>query len=80
MQLTHDLATLGIQGREQGSGAVPDMKRFDELAGIIAKEVRVKDAVLDGEIVALDDSGMPAFYDLMKENAGRFILPLMCHG
>jgi bifunctional non-homologous end joining protein LigD len=38
-----------------------EMKRFDDLAAIIAKELRVKDAVLDGEIVALDDDGMPAF-------------------
>jgi bifunctional non-homologous end joining protein LigD len=30
------------------------------------KELKVTDAVLDGEIVAVDESGMPAFYDLMK--------------
>ena len=43
-----------------------EMKRFDELAALISKGLRVKNAVLDGEILALDNDGMPAFYDLMK--------------
>jgi bifunctional non-homologous end joining protein LigD len=43
-----------------------EMKRFADLSACIAKELRVKDAVLDGEIVALDRAGRPAFYDLMK--------------
>jgi bifunctional non-homologous end joining protein LigD len=43
-----------------------EMKRFDDLAVAIAKELKVSNAVLDGEIVAVDESGMPAFYDLMK--------------
>ena len=42
------------------------MKRFADLSACIAKELKVNDAVLDGEIVALDGSGKPAFYDLMK--------------
>jgi ATP-dependent DNA ligase len=43
------------------------MKRFADQAACIAKEVKVKDSVLDGEIVALDCAGKPAFYyDLMK--------------
>ena len=46
-----------------------EMKRFDELAALIAKELRVKNAVLDGEIVALDADGMPAFYNLMKKKS-----------
>ena len=46
-----------------------EMKRFGELATCIAKEVKVKDAVLDGEICALDGSGRPAFYDLMKRRS-----------
>jgi ATP-dependent DNA ligase len=45
------------------------MKRFSDLAACIAKEVNVKDAVLDGEIVALDRTGKPAFYDLMKRQS-----------
>jgi len=42
-----------------------EMKRFSDLSSI-GKELKVKEAVLDGEIVALDGDGMPAFYDLMK--------------
>ena len=37
------------------------MKRFADLAALIAKQLKVKDAVLDGEIVALDGTGKPAF-------------------
>jgi len=44
-----------------------EMKRFGDLSGLIAKALKkVSDAVLDGEIVALDGTGKPAFYDLMK--------------
>jgi ATP-dependent DNA ligase len=39
------------------------MKRFTDLAACIAKELKGNDAVLDGEIVALDRAGRPAFYD-----------------
>lgn len=40
------------------------MRRFDELANTIAKELRVQDAILDGEIVVLGEGG-PKFYALM---------------
>src|SRR5262245_66648591 len=43
-----------------------EMRRFSDLATWIAKEMKVKDVILDGEIVALDGAGRPAFYDLMK--------------
>jgi bifunctional non-homologous end joining protein LigD len=43
-----------------------EMKRFEDLRASMGKELIVKNAVLDGEIVAIDESGMPAFYDLMK--------------
>ncbi len=43
-----------------------EMKHFNDLSGAAAKELKVTDAILDGEIVALDGNGMPAFYDLMK--------------
>jgi ATP-dependent DNA ligase len=42
------------------------MKRFNDLSTSVAKDLKVTDAILDGEIVALDSGGMPAFYDLMK--------------
>jgi bifunctional non-homologous end joining protein LigD len=43
-----------------------EMKRFEQLSSAIGKVLKVKSAVLDGEIVALDESGMPAFYHLMR--------------
>jgi len=36
------------------------------LSDLIARGLKVKQAVLDGEIFALDEAGRPAFYDLMK--------------
>jgi bifunctional non-homologous end joining protein LigD len=42
------------------------MKRFTDLSACIAKELKVTDAVLDGEVCALDGNGKPAFYNLMK--------------
>jgi bifunctional non-homologous end joining protein LigD len=41
-----------------------EMKRFEDLSAAIRKQLKIKTAVLDGEIVALDESGMPAFYRL----------------
>src|SRR5262249_49931465 len=38
---------------------------FAELATWIAKHLRVKSAVLDGEIACVDDSGRPIFRDLL---------------
>jgi bifunctional non-homologous end joining protein LigD len=38
------------------------MKQFEQLSAAIGKALKVKSAVLDGEIVAVDESGMPAFY------------------
>jgi bifunctional non-homologous end joining protein LigD len=43
-----------------------EMKRFEQLSSAIGKTLKVKTAVLDGEIVALNESGMPAFYRLMR--------------
>jgi bifunctional non-homologous end joining protein LigD len=43
-----------------------EMKRFEQLSSVIGKVVKVKSAVLDGEIVALNESGVPAFYHLMR--------------
>ena len=42
------------------------MKRFTDLSACIAKELKVTDSVLDGEVCALDGYGKPAFYHLMK--------------
>ena len=43
-----------------------EMKRFNDLSACIAKELKVTNAVLDGELCALDGDGRPAFYNLMK--------------
>ena len=40
------------------------MRRFDDLANAIAKELRVQDAILDGEIVVIGEGG-PKFHALM---------------
>jgi bifunctional non-homologous end joining protein LigD len=42
--------------------------RFDELAKAIAKELPVQDAILDGEVVVLDE-GRPQFNALMMNRA-----------
>ena len=69
-ELKHDgfraLAYLNGGGCRLISRGGNEMKRFNELASLVAKDVKVSSAVLDGEIVALDGSGKPAFYDLMK--------------
>ena len=40
-------------------------KRFQDLAQGIATDLNAANAVLDGEIVCLDDQGRSQFYDLM---------------
>jgi bifunctional non-homologous end joining protein LigD len=45
------------------------LKRFEGLCHSLAKAVKACDAVIDGEVVALDESGMPAFYDLLKRRS-----------
>jgi bifunctional non-homologous end joining protein LigD len=43
-----------------------EMKRFEDVSLALGKDLKVDNAVLDGEVAAVDESGMPAFYDLMK--------------
>jgi bifunctional non-homologous end joining protein LigD len=42
------------------------MTRFDELAEQVAGVLDVDDAILDGEIIAADDTGRPQFYELLR--------------
>lgn len=53
-----------------------EMKRFSDLSSCVAKELKVTDAILDGEIVALDGAGRPTFYDLMKPQCQPVLLCL----
>jgi hypothetical protein len=46
--------------------ATETKKRFDELCRSIPAELKARNAVLDGELVALGKAGRPAFYDLMS--------------
>ena len=41
------------------------LTRFDVLAGALAAELNVDDAIIDGEVIAADETGRPQFYDLL---------------
>src|ERR1700757_3399737 len=40
--------------------------QFADLADAIAGELGVREAVLDGEVIAADETGRPQFYDLLR--------------
>ena len=42
------------------------MSRFADLSDRIAAALDVGDAILDGEVVATDETGRPQFYDLLR--------------
>ena len=42
------------------------MRRFDPLAEQVAAMLDVDEAILDGEVVAADETGRPQFYDLLR--------------
>jgi ATP-dependent DNA ligase len=42
------------------------MRRFDELGDHLAAVLDVNDAILDGEVIAADETGRPQFYDLLR--------------
>ena len=43
--------------------------RFDELSAILREQIDARDAILDGEIVALDRNGRPSFRELMRRTS-----------
>jgi bifunctional non-homologous end joining protein LigD len=42
------------------------LKRFDVLCNDASAELEVDDAILDGEVIAADETGRPHFYDLVR--------------
>ena len=40
--------------------------RFADLADAVAGELGVREAVLDGEVIAADETGRPQFYELLR--------------
>jgi hypothetical protein len=41
-------------------------KHLDSLAAALAKRLRVKDAILDGEIICAEDTGRPIFIEMLR--------------
>jgi bifunctional non-homologous end joining protein LigD len=48
-------------------------KSFADLSADIAMQFKAQSAVLDGEIVYLDEHGKPQFYELMRRKADRCV-------
>jgi bifunctional non-homologous end joining protein LigD len=42
------------------------LSRFDALCELVAAELDADDAILDGEVIAADETGRPQFYDLLR--------------
>jgi bifunctional non-homologous end joining protein LigD len=42
------------------------MSRFDALAGQVAAALNIDDAILDGKVIAADETGRPVFIDLLR--------------
>ena len=55
-------------------------QRFQQLRVDLAAELQVHDAILDGEIVCLDEDGRSQFYDLMFRRSQPYFSPSICCG
>ena len=42
------------------------LSRFEALADQVGRLLDVDDAILDGEVIAADESGRPQFYELLR--------------
>ena len=49
-------------------------KHLDTLAAALAKRLRVKDAILDGEIIYADETGRPIFLEMLRREPACFIM------
>ena len=49
-------------------------KRFGQLAGALTSELRVKNAIIDGEIVCLDGQGRSLFLELLRHRSVHPVL------
>jgi bifunctional non-homologous end joining protein LigD len=48
-------------------------KHLDPLAAALAKRLRVSDAILDGEVCCVDETGRPIFIDLLRRKEPCYI-------
>src|SRR5215471_887522 len=48
-------------------------RHLDTLAAALAKRLRVTDAILDGEVICIDETGRPIFLDLLRRKEPCFI-------
>ncbi len=63
------LAYLTRDGCTLRSRRDSEFDRFDELRMILREQLDVRDAILDGEVVALDRNGRPSFRELMRRTS-----------
>jgi ATP-dependent DNA ligase len=55
-------------------------KSFNILCGAIGETLRVRNAILDGEIVHLEAAGKPQFYSLLHRRSPQQLVPLTSSG
>ena len=48
-------------------------RHLDPLAAALAKRLRVSDAILDGEVICVDETGRPIFIDLLRRKEPCFV-------
>ena len=54
------------------------LSRFDALCEQVATELNVDEAILDGEVIATDETGRPQFYDLLRRAGRPSYVPIFC--
>ena len=56
------------------------LRQFDDLRSHIGRELRVRDAIVDGEIVVRDDNGKSLFQPLMRWQGQPSFVASICRG